>query len=145
LYLAARAAVLTAAPRANELIYDAYNAVSTAFSFSEALKDAFCHVAAYRDYVNLGFNQGATLPDPERLLGGTGRQIRHIRIANAADLKRPGVRSLLRAAVEQGKRQGLALPGKPRAIVKGVYARKRRPIATAKNPTAPRKSSRRRK
>jgi hypothetical protein len=47
LFLATRRAVLAAAPRANELIYDAYNAVSCAYSFSDRLKEALCHVAAY--------------------------------------------------------------------------------------------------
>jgi hypothetical protein len=61
LYLAVRSALLTAAPDANELIYYAYNAVTTAYSFTERLREAFCHVAAYRAYVNLGFNPGASL------------------------------------------------------------------------------------
>ena len=103
LYLAARKAVLAAAPDANELIYDAYNAVTTAYSFTESLGEAFCHVAAYRGYVNLGFNRGASLPDPERILVGKGARIRHVRIESAADLARPVIRALLRASVAQGR------------------------------------------
>jgi hypothetical protein len=68
LFFATRKVVLDAAPRASELIYDAYNAVTVAYSFSERLREAFCHVAAYRDHVNLGFNRGAWLEDPEGLL-----------------------------------------------------------------------------
>src|SRR5258706_4713028 len=80
LFFAARATVLVAAPEATELIYDAYNAVTVAYSFTDRLREAFCHVAAYRDHVNLGFNRGAGLADAERLLVGTGTSIRHIRI-----------------------------------------------------------------
>src|SRR5262249_22733670 len=70
LFLATRRTVLMAAPEANELVYDAYNAVTAAYSFSGRLKEAFCHVAAYSGHVNLGFNRGAELPDPSRLLAG---------------------------------------------------------------------------
>lgn len=118
--------MLDAAPDASELIYDAYNAVTTAYSFTDRLGDAFCHVAAYRDYVNLGFNRGAGLPDPERLLVGKGARIRHVRVSAAADLARPAVRSLLRAAVGQGRDQSEGARGQAQAIVKAVYAKKRR-------------------
>ena len=55
LFLATRRLVLDVAPGANELVYDAYNAVSSAYTFSDRLKEAFCHVAAYPTHVNLGF------------------------------------------------------------------------------------------
>ena len=131
LFLAARRAVLDAAPDANELIYDAYNAVSAAYTFSERLKEAFCHVAAYPRYVNLGFNRGVDLPDPERLLCGSGTSIRHVRIGAVRDLETAGVQALLAAAVAQGRRSS---PGAclGQSIVKPVYPKKRRPGA-AKN------------
>lgn len=127
LFLATRARVLGAAPQASELIYDAYNAVTVAYSFSVRLKEAFCHVAAYRDHVNLGFNHGAALDDPEGLLVGSGARIRHVRVAQAATLRAKGVRALLAAAVAQGRELAPTPAGEPRAIVKAVYARKRRP------------------
>lgn len=43
-------------PQANELIWDNYNAVATAYSKSEKLKDAFCHITVYSKHVNFGFN-----------------------------------------------------------------------------------------
>lgn len=128
LFLAARGAVLEAAPDASELVYDAYNAVAEAFTFSDRLREAFCHVAAYPKHVNLGFNRGVDLPDPERLLAGGGARIRHVRIAAAADLARPGVRALLRAAAAEGRERAAGVAAKPRAIVKDVtYRTKRRP------------------
>jgi hypothetical protein len=127
LFFATRVVVLRAAPRACELMYDAYNAVTVAYSFTERLREAFCHVAAYRGYVNLGFNRGATLADPEGLLVGSGARIRHVRIASAADLRAKALRSLVAAAVAQGRELAPTPAEKPRAIVKAVYARKRRP------------------
>ena len=126
LYLAARTAVLEAAPDANELIYDAYNAVTTAYSFTERLAEAFCHVAAYRAYVNLGFNRGASLQDPERILVGKGARIRHVRISGPADLASPAVRRLLGDAVAQGRDASHGAAASARTIVKAVYAKKRR-------------------
>ena len=54
-----------------------------------------------RDGVNLNFGDYESLPDPDGLLEGTGKGIRHIKIRSEADLKRPGVKALLQAA---GKR-----------------------------------------
>jgi hypothetical protein len=127
LFLATRRAVLAAAPRANELIYDAYNAVSCAYSFSDRLKDAFCHVAAYPRHVNLGFNRGAELADPARRLAGTGTKIRHVRIAAAADLKEPALAALLRAAVQQGHALHPPADARGTSIIVPVAGKKRRP------------------
>ena len=41
---------------------------------------AFGYVAAYRDHVNVGFFLGALLPDPARLLEGTGKRGRHVKL-----------------------------------------------------------------
>jgi hypothetical protein len=129
LFYAARRAVLAAAPTANELIYDAYNAVAAAYSFTRRVSEGFCHVAAYPDHVNLGFNRGAGLADPDRLLAGTGKRIRHIRIDSAADLQRPAVHRLIVAAADDARlASGTVAPAAPaRSIVQAISARKRRP------------------
>jgi hypothetical protein len=54
--------------------------------------------------VNLGFNRGALLPDPNRALAGTGKLIRHLTIRNENELHRPLVRRLLQAAIERTPR-----------------------------------------
>ena len=131
LALAARRVILDREPSAFELIYDAYSAVTTAFSFSDRLSDAFCHVAVYSTYVNLGFNCGTLLPDPKHRLEGTGRLIRHVRLTSRRDLDDGDVRALIRAAIAHGRAD---MTGEPRrrarrgeAIVKAVYPKKRRP------------------
>ena len=101
LALAVREVVLEEAPEAIESISKGY-AVSIGFSFTgKPLKDGFCHIATYSSYVNLGFNRGALLPDPNELLAGTGKLIRHITIRSENDLHRPFVRRFLQAAIEQ--------------------------------------------
>lgn len=127
LFLRVRAAVLEAAPTATELVYDAYNAVSTAYTFSDRLADGFLHVAGYASHVNLGFNRGAALDDPERILVGKGARVRHIRIDRAAELKRPEVRRLLRAAVAQGRDRVSGSPFGARSVTVPTSGKKRRP------------------
>lgn len=127
LFRASRDRVLEAAPEANELVYDAYNAVAAAYSFSERLKDGFCHVAAYTSHVNLGFHRGAELPDPEGLLEGSGVRIRHVKIRALADLDRPGVRTLVAAAARGGRSRVASSPRGPSLQVRHTRGRKRRP------------------
>ncbi|PYQ93834.1 MAG: hypothetical protein DMF96_28405 [Acidobacteria bacterium] len=49
-------------------------------------------------HVNLGFNKGATLPDPAGLLKGTGTSVRHVTLKSLDDLKRPEICAYLRTA-----------------------------------------------
>jgi hypothetical protein len=104
LALALREAVLEEAPEAIESISKGY-AVAIGFSFTgKPLKDGFCHIVTYSSHVNLGFNRGALLPDPNGVLLGTGKLIRHITIRNDHDLNRAFVRRYLRTAIEQANR-----------------------------------------
>src|SRR5262249_62271835 len=89
LFYAARRTILAAAPDATELIYDAYNAVSAVYAFTDRLKDAFCHVAAYRSHVNLGFNRGGQPADPQGPLAGPGTRHPPHRAAAGARPHRP--------------------------------------------------------
>jgi hypothetical protein len=126
LFLDARRLVLGAAPDADELIYDAYNAVSAAYTFTGRLAEAFCHVAAYSAHVNLGFNRGAELPDPAKVLRGSGAKIRHVHIAARSDLAAPALRRLVKAAVAQGRALAPAR-GRAAALVRPTTGAKRRP------------------
>jgi len=131
LALATRALVLEEAPGSTELIYDAYNAVAAGYSFTGRPSDSFIHIAAYAHWVNLGFNRGSELDDPQGLLQGSGRWIRHIRISEPVDLERPLVRSFVKTAVARAERPDLlANPGgaTSTSVVRAIYAKKRRPI-----------------
>jgi hypothetical protein len=104
LALAVRETVLEEAPEAVESISKGY-AVAIGFSFTgKPLKDGFCHIAVYSTHVNLGFNRGALLADPNRVLAGTGKLIRHITLRDEADLHRAYLRRYIQAAVEQASR-----------------------------------------
>ena len=89
-----RAYILQIAPDSNELLYHTH-ALTAVFSVSEKLADAFCMIPIYTNHLNLGFNKGTLLKDPEKLLTGTGNLIRHIDIQCKADYRNPGVKALI--------------------------------------------------
>jgi hypothetical protein len=71
------------------------------------MSEHFCYISTHKDHIDLGFNYGSELPDPEGLLEGTGKLFRHIKINTPEDLDRPAVRLLLEAASKH------RMPSKP--------------------------------
>lgn len=55
----------------------------------------FCYISAQKDDVNLGFYYGAELPDPEGLLRGTGKLLRHVKIREPKAIRNRALRRLL--------------------------------------------------
>ena len=109
-------------PGAIELVYDNYNALAIGFSSSERAADVIVSIALYPRWVSLFFMQGAKLPDPQRLLRGSGRQVRHIVLGDAMGLGQPAVDALVGSAIDRGK----PLPtGRRRTIIKSVSAKQR--------------------
>ena len=66
---------------------------------------AFAYVNAFRAHVNVGFFRGAELADPEGLLEGTGRFMRHVKLRPAEDVNASALRSLIRSAYADIKRR----------------------------------------
>jgi hypothetical protein len=56
----------------------------------------FCWIMPATNHVSLGFNYGAELPDPKRLLEGTGKLFRHIKIKSIEQLSDKDLISLLK-------------------------------------------------
>lgn len=65
------------------------------------MTEHFCYIGVHGQHVNLGFNYGADLPDPEELLEGTGKKFRHVKITAAEQVESAALRALLQAAVEE--------------------------------------------
>jgi len=100
LALALREIILEEVPDASESIYQVYT-VAIWFGFSGKMRDMFCYITTSVGHINLGFPRGSTLPDPDRVLEGEGKAMRHIKFANAAELERNYVRRYIRASIEQ--------------------------------------------
>jgi hypothetical protein len=111
-------------PTANELVYDNYNFLVFGFCSTERPSDCIVSLAANAKGIGLSFYYGATLPDPDKLLQGSGNQNRFIRLESAATLTKPQVEALLRAAVAQAKTP-LPTVGRGRTIIRSVSARQR--------------------
>jgi len=120
----ARLALRKRFPTANELVYDNYNFLVFGFCSTERPSDCIVSLAANAKGIGLSFYYGATLPDPDKLLQGSGNQNRFIRLKSAATLTKPQVEALLRAAVTQAKTP-LPTVGRGRTIIRSVSAKQR--------------------
>lgn len=65
------------------------------------MSEAYAYIMPQSSYVNLGFFYGTALPDPEGLLEGSGRTMRHVKIRSLEAAGQPAIRDLLRAALQE--------------------------------------------
>ena len=59
---------------------------------------AFAYVNAFKTHVNVGFFRGAEIADPEGLLEGTGRFMRHVKLAPDRDVDTTALVALIETA-----------------------------------------------
>lgn len=99
LYEQARNLVLEIFPEANELLYHTH-ALTSVYTPTLKMGNGFIHIPVYSNHLNLGFNSGAHLPDPQKLLIGTGKSIRHIPVSVISDIDNKAGRELIHAAIQ---------------------------------------------
>jgi hypothetical protein len=123
LALALREIILEEVPGASESIYQVYT-VAIWFGFSGKMKDMFCYITTSAEHINLGFPRGSTLPDPNHVLEGEGKTMRHIKFASIAEVERNYVRRYIQASIEQ---LGAAASGRGtgKSVVKSSAKRRR--------------------
>jgi hypothetical protein len=115
-----------------EMAYDNYNFFVLGYSPTDRPSDAVVSMAAGANGVGLCFIRGATLPDPKKVLLGSGSQTRFIRVPSVEVLARPEVKALLAAAVARSRARFRAT-GKPTLVIRSVSA-KQRPRRRAAGP-----------
>jgi hypothetical protein len=120
----ARKALRKFFPTANELVYDNYNFFVIGFGPSERPSECFVSIAAAANGVGLCLIHGASLPDPGRILSGSGKQTRVLRLTTAEILEQPEVHALLRVAAEKA-RVPLPRSGGGKLIIRSVSAKQR--------------------
>jgi hypothetical protein len=64
--------------------------------------DRIFYFMMFEAYVNLGFFFGGLVPDPEGLLVGSGKRMRHIKIRSVQECENPAITSLLAQAWADG-------------------------------------------
>ncbi len=121
---AVRKALRARFPTAFELAYDNYNFFVIGYSPTERPSDAIVSIAAAANGIGLCFIRGASLSDPKKILLGSGKQTRFIRLESADVLARPEIEALLAAAIAQSKTP-FPTKGRGTLIIRSVSVKQR--------------------
>jgi hypothetical protein len=111
-------------PGAIEMVYDNYNALAIGFGPSDKASEAIFSIAVYPRWVSLFFLQGAKLPDPDKVLQGSGTRVRHIVLTEPLVLEKPAVKRLMSLALASAKKP-LDPKQRRRLIIKSISAKQR--------------------
>ena len=95
-----RELVLSLDPEAVEVVRLGDRAATYGLGPSK-MREAYCYVLPHTSWVNLGFFQGAQLPDPAGLLEGTGAQLRHVKVRAVEAAEGRALRDLVQAALSE--------------------------------------------
>ena len=121
---AVRRALRRRFPTAYELSYDNYNFFVLGYGPTERPSDCIVSMAAGANGVGLCFIHGASLPDPRKVLLGSGNQTRFIRIESVDVLARPEVEALIAVASARARTPWPA-KGRVKLIIRSVSAKQR--------------------
>jgi len=108
-----------------QMVYDNWNGLVIGFGPNERPSDAIVSLLVAPDHLTLCFiNDGPSLPDPERLLKGSGNVVRHVRLASPRDLDGAPIKALVKAAIAQSD-VPFARGGRSRLIIKSISPKQR--------------------
>jgi hypothetical protein len=69
------------------------------FNYGKGYKNIICVIIPSKQGIKLGFYKGSELPDPGKLLTGSGKVHRFVEIKSPEDIYKPGLKNLLKAAL----------------------------------------------
>lgn len=98
---AARAKLRKIVPYAHELVYNYSHSFVLSYGPSDHPWEAVFTLACKTDGISLYFLGGPKLPDPEKLLQGSGKQVRFIPLPGTATFNQPAVKALISVALKQ--------------------------------------------
>jgi len=101
--LAAREFVRGALPDAEETVDGPANLLG--YQYGPGYKGLICTLMMSSTGVKLGIVRGAELSDPRGLMAGSGKVHRHVPLSHVTDLKQPGLKQLLKAALAAWRRR----------------------------------------
>ncbi len=73
---------------------------SPSYWLPEVSRRNICYIAPHTDYVRLGFFNGALMHDPDGMLEGTGKKLRHIKVYKVDDTNRQTLTDYVTAATK---------------------------------------------
>ena len=94
----AREVILSVVPNATEKVYPGWKVIQ--YGTAADMKSVFAAISPQRERVNLGLANGVDLPDPDGLLEGDGKAIRHVKLTSPEAAGAPAVRELIRGALQ---------------------------------------------
>lgn len=101
-----RKLVMEAIPGSVEMVDTSAKVIG--YGYGAGYKDLIATIMPSKGGVKLGVVRGADLPDPRQLLEGNGKVHRHVQFKDSNDLRKPGIKPLLKAAVAAWKRRTAA-------------------------------------
>ncbi len=116
-------------PTAHEVVYQYRDWFVISYSPNERGYEGVCAIRGSANGVRLYFNRGKGLPDPEKLLQGSGNQTRWIHLEVASTLARPEVARLVDEVIARS-RVPFSRTGRGPLVIRPVSAgqgRRRRP------------------
>jgi len=121
-------------PTANELVYEYRDCFVISHSPNDHGYDGVLAIRGSAQGVALYFNRGKELPDPAKLLQGSGKQTRSIPLEGASTLARPEVARLIDEAIARN-RVPFARAGSGSVVIRSASTKKprrRRPASSKK-------------
>lgn len=112
-------------PTAHEVVYEYRDCFVISYSPNEHGYEGVLAIRASADGVRLYFNRGKGLPDPEKLLQGSGKQTRWLHVEGASMLARPAVARLIDEALARN-RVPFTRAGRGPVVIRSVPAATRR-------------------
>ncbi len=107
LALEARKMIGSIVPNLQEMVDGSAKIIG--YGFGPGYADLICTIILSKRGVKLGIARSAVLPDPHGLLEGTGKVHRYIALTKPSDLRKPGIKQLVKAAVAAWKKRSKTL------------------------------------
>jgi hypothetical protein len=70
------------------------------YGYGPGYKATICTIIPSKKGIKLGFYKGSALPDPAKILGGSGKVHRHVELKSEGDLKNPALKQLITEALK---------------------------------------------
>ena len=112
-------------PTAHEVVYEYSDCFVISYSPNERGYEGVLAVRASAKGVELYFNSGKALPDPDKLLRGSGKLVRFVHMEGASTLKHPAVARLIDEAIAHN-RIPFVRAGRGPVVIRSTSAKKRR-------------------
>jgi hypothetical protein len=100
--LEARKMIVATMPGLQEMVDGSARVIG--YGFGAGYGDLICTIILSKSGVKLGIARSAELPDPNGLLEGAGKVHRYVALAKPSDLRKAGLKQLLKAAVAAWKK-----------------------------------------